>query len=202
MKKNKMIKMGKIIGFLFGIFLLNTNMVYAQDNNELQNKEEVVISESGEVKEKLEVEILTNSYDEEFIKNVILEDGTRIGDYDYTIIESPLPLFPKAVRSSAAIAQYFNYAAWITKSDGLTALSLDPTFAVRTAAASKTAAWNVLSNASYGFAGNSKWTNTQIMKWQFDCHYWFAPIKDYWNLEPSRTANSYLFGVVLSACNP
>jgi hypothetical protein len=39
------------------------------------------------------------------------------------------------------------------------------------------------------------------MGWQYDCHYSFAPNKDYWNLEPHRTASSYL-QVVLAACNP
>ncbi|NQX67573.1 DUF2599 domain-containing protein [Paenibacillus alba] len=30
------------------------------------------------------------------------------------------------------------------------------------------------------------------MQWQFDCHYYFALIKETWNLEPSSSSTSYL----------
>ncbi|MGL4760039.1 MAG: DUF2599 domain-containing protein [Sarcina sp.] len=39
------------------------------------------------------------------------------------------------------------------------------------------------------------------MHWQFNCHYSFAKNKDYWNIEPHRTASSYL-DVIFSGCNP
>jgi len=201
MKKNKTLK---ILMFLFGIFLLNTNFVSAHENDNNIESKEIIEAENQNFEETLEIEILINEYDQEYIENVVLEDGTRVGDYNYIIKEPTISLFPRLISTSSytALGNYFHYAAWITKSDGLIALSLDPKSNVRNINSEKEAAWSVILHPNYGFAGTSNWKNTQIMKWQYDCHFWFAAFKDYWNLEPSRSADSYLFGVVLKACNP
>ena len=147
-------------------------------------------------KEKIEVNILYNSYDEEFIKNVVLDDGTKVGDYDYTI--NYLPTLP-GVRSYS-ISLYLDYGAWITR-DGVVSLSMIPKSSVRNNSSTKDTAWSVISSPTKGFGSDSRWKNTQVMKWQFDCHYSFAKTKEYWNIEPHRTASNYLQEVA-SGCNP
>lgn len=48
---------------------------------------------------------------------------------------------------------------------------------------------------------NEKWSNTEGMKNQFDCHFNFAKNKSSWNLEPLRPNVGY-FSTVMAACNP
>ena len=146
-------------------------------------------------KDVIEVEILVNSIGEDFAENIVFDDGTKLSDYEYTVKYAPMP------RGFYPIADYFNYAAWITKESGEIALSLDPKESVRSTSVARDAAWNVISSTRQGFASSPKWKNTQVMKWQFECHYWFAENKDFWNLEPHRTASSYLT-VVAFGCNP
>lgn len=176
-----------LIPLLFGGFLLNTHATHAQevDNRGVKGEEE-----------KIEVNILLNPYDEEFIKNVTLDDGTKVGDYDYTI--NYLPTLPGV--KSYSISQYLDYGAWITR-NGVVSLSMKPKSSVRSSLSTKNNAWTVISSPTQGFASSPKWKNTQVMKWQFDCHYHFANSKEYWNIEPHRTASSWA-QVVAAACNP
>ncbi|MBU3106113.1 DUF2599 domain-containing protein [Clostridium gasigenes] len=251
MKKKKRMNKSRIICFVVGIFLLNTNIVFAQENisNDVAYQEATITSNSnekewqlngmyylGEIvtynsskyevlqthqnygdlnlapdksqalyklmenKNKMEIEVLFNSHDEDFIKEITFEDGTSVKDYDYSI--KYLQNSRSYTRSgSYALAGYFDYAAWITR-DGVVSLSLDPKQSVRTNRSTKNTAWGLLSSSSGGFYSDSRWINTQVIKWQYDCHFDFAYDKATWNLEPNRTANSYIFGVVLKACNP
>ena len=132
--------------------------------------------------------------DENFAENIVFDDGTKLSDYDYTLTHAIQP------RGFYPIADYFNYAAWITR-DGVRSLSLDPNSKVRTNSTYKNDGWRVLSSTTQGFGGSPYWKNTKVMKWQYDCHYSFAANKNYWNLEPHRTASSYA-QVVAKACNP
>lgn len=141
----------------------------------------------------VKIEVLSNSYDEDFLKNIQFDDGTKVGDYNYEIVYS-------SSLKSDELSKYFNYVAWITRDD-IASLSLEPTQLVRDNYNEKNYSWNVLVNPKSGISTDTRWQNTQVMKWQFDCHYGFAGFKQYWNLEPHRTANSYL-QVVLNACNP
>lgn len=175
MKKNFL----KILSVLFVLCFINTN-VYASN---LQEKKEVI-----------EVEILVNLNDEDFAENIVFEDGTRLSDFEYSVKYVPMTL------ETDSISNYFDFAAWITR-DGVISLSIDPNDSVRTSRTEKDKAWKILSSTTEGFGGSPNWQNTKVMGWQYDCHFMFAKNKDYWNLEPHRTASSYI-GVVAAACNP
>lgn len=175
-------KIKKAVCFMIGMFMLTTTITYASSLSDKKNDTN-----------KVKVEIIVNSNGEDFAEDIVFDDGTRLSDYDYSVTYVQTP-------KSYAIAQYFNYAAWVTRADGVT-LSLDPKDAVRTNKTEKDSAWGVLSSPTQGFGSHSNWKNTQTMNWQFDCHYWFAESKDYWNIEPWRTAGSYV-EVVANKCNP
>lgn len=152
---------------------------------------------------KVTVQVYVNNYDEEFIKNVEFDDGTIVGDYDYTI-----EYVNNISRDAYYIPEYFEYCAWISREDPNghnISLSLDPKLAVRYDATKKDAAWNALADPYGGAASNSYWpTNAQKLEtfhWQYDCHFIGAKEKDCWNIEPTRTANSYL-SVLAAKCNP
>ena len=150
-------------------------------------------SDLKEKREEIEVEILVNSVGDDFAENIVFEDGTKLSDYEYSVKYLPMT-------RSYTIANYFNYAAWITR-NGVVSLSVDPKENVRSFTAEKDKAWSVLSSKTRGFGSHSNWDNTKVMGWQFDCHFWFAGSKSYWNLEPHRTAGSYA-AVVAAGCNP
>lgn len=145
---------------------------------------------------QLEVEVLYNAFDEDYIRNVVLDDGTKVGDYDYTITyltdENSFTL------SSLAISMYFDYAAWITR-DGIVSLSLDPKDNVRFHRDTKTAAWGIVKSPTQGFGSSPNWYNEVSLEAQYDCHFDFATFKDYWNLEPSSTSMTY-WEAVLNGC--
>lgn len=145
-------------------------------------------------KSQVIVEILYNVNVEDFAENIIFDDGTKLSEYDYSVKYIPIP------KEFSQVEEYFNYAAWITR-DGITSLSLDPKSSVRTNCSNKTQAWTILSSETEGFASSPYWENTKVMKWQFDCYYSFVSNKDYWNLEPHRSASSCL-QVVIKQCNP
>ena len=145
----------------------------------------------------IQVDVLINNYDEDYIKAIELDDGTLIGDHDYVI-----NYLPDNFISRNTISKYFNYGAWITR-DGVISLSLDPTLKVRTNKTEKNNAWSVVSSKTQGFASSSYWKNTTPMKLQFDCHYdkLLGKLKDKWNLEPHRTSTSYQ-KYLDTNCNP
>lgn len=173
------LKFRNIIALLVSVTIFNSIIVQA---NVLTNKEQII------------VEILYNLNGEDFAENIIFDDGTKLSEYDYSVKYISTP------KGFAQVEEYFNYAAWITR-DGITSLSLDPKSSVRTNSSNKYQAWTILSSEAEGFSSSPYWDNTKVMKWQYDCHYSFASNKDYWNLEPHRTASSYL-QVVLKQCNP
>lgn len=175
-------KLSKFICFMLGIFILNTTIAHAD-----------ILTNPKSNSNKIEVEVMINSNGEDFIENIVFDDGTKLSDYDYSIKYVPTP-------KSYAISNYFNYAAWI-KRDGVISLSVDPKSKVRTNSTERNRGWAALSSPTHGFGSHSYWKNTKVMHWQFDCHYSFATNKKYWNLEPHRTASSYL-QVVAKGCNP
>ena len=193
MKKN-IFKKG-VICTLLGLFMLNTNIIKAKAES-LENSN----NEKGSI---LEVEVLYNEFDEEYIKNMTLDDGTKINEYDYSISYAK-PLFPSTptLFSYYPIGDYFSFAGWITR-DGTISLSTDPKLAVRIDRYKKDQAWLALSSPTAGFGSHSNWKNSTVMKWQFDCHFDKFPgtFKPEWNLEPSRTASSYQ-QVLNAFCNP
>lgn len=152
---------------------------------------------------KVTVQVYVNNYGEDFIKNIEFDDGTTVGDYDYTI-----EYINNIGRDAYYIPEYFEYCAWISREDPdghNISLSLYPKAALRASDIMRNKGWNVLSDPYGGAAGSSYWpTDTQKLKtfhWQYDCHYEHANDKVYWNIEPSRSANSF-FSVVLAGCNP
>lgn len=148
---------------------------------------------------EVKVEVYANIYGDEYIKNIEFDDGTTVGDYHYEI-EYKTP----AARDVNYLYGYFNYAAWITRNNEKI-LSLDPTTEVRLSGTKKEVAWNLLSDPTYGIARDANWpTDSQKLKtfkWQYDCHFNYAVLKDRWNLEPYRVASSYQ-AVVDARCNP
>lgn len=173
------IKFKNIVALLVSIIVINTMIVQA-----------TVIPKN----EHITVEILYNANGDDFAENIVLDDGSRLSDYDYSVKYIGTP------KTGSEIQEYFDYAAWITR-DGVTSLSLDPNSSVRTNSTIRNQAWDVVSSETTGFANSPYWQNTKVMKWQYDCHATFASNKDYWNLEPHRTASNYL-QVVLKKCNP
>ena len=172
-------KLQKICVLLIGLLLLNISapIIYAADTET-----------------EVEVEVYLNEFDEEYIKNVEFDDGSKVGDYTYTVE------YARRTRINTTLGNYFSYAAWI-KRDGVVTLSLKPKNTVRYNRTTKNTAWNVLKNKTTGMGGSSNWKNETTLKWQYDCHFDFATFKDYWNLEPHRKASSYA-AVVIAKCNP
>lgn len=145
------------------------------------------------------VTVYVNNHDEDYILNIPFDDGTVVGDYDYSI-----EYIPHYTRDPIYLTYFFDYVGWITR-DGVVSLSLDPTSDVRNNTSSRDSAWNILKDPTYGVGGSPKWptatSNVKTFRWQYDCHWSFAKNKDYWNIEPSRTASNYA-AVVLASCNP
>lgn len=145
------------------------------------------------------VTVYVNAHDEEYIKNIEFDDGTTVGDYNYVINN-----VTSKTRDTSELTTYFDYVGWIDR-DGVISLSLDPVDAVRNTTSSMESAWTALENPDNGVSTDANWpteaANLQTLRWQYDCHWTFAKTKDYWNLEPSRTADNYL-AVILGECNP
>lgn len=159
----------------------------------------VSAKENIEKNAEVVVEVLTNDYDEEYIKNIEFDDGTKVGDYNYVIKYAE-----KVTRDPVYINYYFTAAMWITR-DGVVSLSLAPTQRVRDSATLRESGWNLLKNPSIGQGGSAHWPKTtdaqNCFYWQYLCHWEFANTKEYWNIEPSRTASNYT-SVILHGCNP
>ncbi len=124
---------------------------------------------------------------------IIFDDGTKLSEYEYTVTTMTTPRF-------YPLGDYFDYVGWTNREDGIS-LQLKPNNTTRRNNAAKNNAWRTLSSRTHGLGGHSYWRNTQVMEWQFECHYQFAKDKQFWNLEPRRTAPNYAF-VVAAACNP
>ena len=178
----------KTISFILTLMLVMNSMLA------VAFAKEITTSPGEEGSDVIVVDVYKNTYDEEYIKDITLEDGTRVGDHEYMI-----NYVPTVARASSLPSFYF--AGYITR-DGEVSLSLDPIYNVRYNESAKDSAWNnEILNPSYGIVNDSRWRNTQVMKWQYDCHFNHAKDKDTWNIEPHRNANSYAY-VVLRGCNP
>ena len=156
-------------------------------------------ADNNDNKDKIIVEVIVNEYGDDAIKDIELDDGTHIGDYEYEIIHTT-----KLTRDPAYIANYFKQAIWITRNDVIS-LSLIPHDTVRNSKSEKDKAWTILSGTATGLGGHKNWPilsqKVKTFKWQYDCHFYFANSKAEWNIEPSRSANSYA-AVVAKKCNP
>ncbi|MGL6056847.1 MAG: DUF2599 domain-containing protein [Culicoidibacterales bacterium] len=124
---------------------------------------------------------------------IIFDDHTKLSEYEYTMTTLITPRF-------YPLGDYFDYVGWTNRDDGIS-LQLKPNNTTRNNNAAKNNAWRTLSSRTHGLSGHSYWKNTQVMEWQFECHYQFAKAKQFWNLEPRRTAPNYAF-VVATGCNP
>jgi hypothetical protein len=91
-------------------------------------------------------------------------------------------------------SDYFNSIEWIQR-DGVLSLSIDHKYVPL---------WNIADSFSIIenlFGGSSFWQNRDSLYSQYMCHVQFAPSKNPWNIEPSRTESSW-FVTVLNGCNP
>lgn len=174
--------LSKISAIFCAFMVLATSVVYASPQEVKKDNKDVI-----------EVEVLYGGTQRSTLDEVELDDGTKLGDHEYIVKESPN-------MNDARWGSYVNYAGWITR-NGVVSLSIDPTTKVRNDRGYRDAAWHALASPTHGFASSPKWKNTKVMGWQFDCHFAGAKHKQYWNLEPHRVANSYAY-VVLHLCNP
>lgn len=153
-----------------------------------------VTSRKNTKDEVVKVEVVFNSGNNDFINEIEFSDGTKLIDYQYEITYKPQP------KGFYPIGDYFNYAAWIDRG-GEISLRLEPNSSTRRNETYKNDGWRVVSSRTHGFGADHRWKNTQVMQWQYDCHYYMAKDKTHWNLEPHRTSPSYA-NVVLKGCNP
>ena len=154
-------------------------------------------SSNSDLEPEITVEVYVNQYDEEYIRNIVLDDGTVIGDHTYEI----LYVQPKTRSSNSNnLEEYFHYVAWITRDEGIS-LSLNPMEDVRRNASVRESAWKLLKDPWFGVGGSSNWYNEEGLRDQYDCHAAFAPTKEFWNLEPWRPVVSWA-SMIISQCNP
>ncbi len=151
-------------------------------------------------KDKVEVIVIVGSDAPEDIEKLRFDDGTCVGDYDYSIRYAETV----STRSPADLVEYFVYAYWMYRGDEL-CLAMNPRTNVRTDYDTKEKAWKMLEDPSNGVASSDYWPKDaqklKTFRWQYDCHYVGAMNEEEWNLEPHRTAGS--FAAVLAAkCNP
>ena len=155
---------------------------------------------AGSNQDQVVVTVIVGSDNPEDIEKLQFDDGTCVGDYDYTIRYADTAV----TRSPVDLIDYFVYAYWMYRGNEL-CLALDPRMSVRTNYDEKEAAWDVLADPANGVASSSYWpTDPQkekTFRWQYDCHYVGAMNEEEWNLEPHRTANSFT-AVLLARCNP
>lgn len=131
-----------------------------------------------------------------------IKDGnTLIVNVDKKYLLEPLTIIVEITAST--FSTYFTEMKWIERGT-IKSLSLTQKPYLTKASdvgverVKKIDAWDkVLSIHS----SNTKWSNTNGMKNQFDCHYDFAKNKNAWNLEPHRPNVDYL-KTVIAGCNP
>ena len=100
-----------------------------------------------------------------------------------------------AVQSrKSTFEDYFNGVEWITR-DGVLSLSIDHKWIQLWEIS---AAFKMLEDA---YATDAEWDNRDSLYAQFSCHVKFAPFKNPWNIEPSRTTTSSIL-TILNQCNP
>ncbi len=142
----------------------------------------------------IQVELILHTLDERDLNSIILDNGERLGDYEYIITTSN-------ARINTTLGNYFTTVAWITR-DSLISLSLNPKINVRTNYYTKETAWNVLSDPNVGFGNHANFIgNETTLKNQYDCHFNNAFYKHEWNIEPSRPVVDWQT-MLLSGCNP
>ena len=96
--------------------------------------------------------------------------------------------------SKEIFSDYFNSVEWITR-DGVISISIDHK-TVPLLQISK--AFAILESE---YSSDANWKNRDSLYAQFVCHAQFAPSKNPWNLEPSRTTTGWL-ATTLNKCNP
>ena len=91
---------------------------------------------------------------------------------------------------------YFNSMSWINRDDGIN-LSLNPKSTTRATYANAMNGWNEV--VAYR-SDDSNWYNAASLKGQYQCHFWFANTKTYWNISPD-IPNKNAFQWVVDHCN-
>ena len=157
--------------------------------------------------ETIYVYVVFNALGEGYIQDMLLEDGTRVGDHDYVIIYADnyienTEYNPRMRTFQARISRYFDLVTWVTRSDVLS-LRLQPTNVVRDTRAGADRGWAILRCNTEGIGRDSRWgSNINVMWQQYICHYWFANRQTQWHLEPHRTSLLGLPQTIFFACNP
>jgi len=154
------------------------------------------------------VEVVVNQLGPEYIENILLDDGTRIGDHDFIVIEErgrigarSQPQVIHIHNAIRALNSNFDFVGWITRG-GVVSISLDPVQAVRSNnRARANTAWDALRNPLAGISTDSRWRNESALRAQYFCHWEIARNKSRWNLEPHRTATSAIVNAAF-LCNP
>ena len=168
--------------------ITNANNFNAQENNTLASDSEIII-----------VEIILGFPSTDELEQLVLDDGTLLGDYNYTVIMNSNQLVGPLAYDS--LGNYFNYAAWIYRDEGVSP-SLDPNDYVRAMSGWANNAWAALSHPQIGFGSDYRFaSNPNGMKDQYYCHWYYAAEKDYWNLEPWRPNVGFPV-TVANWCNP
>ena len=145
------------------------------------------------------VEVIFTDCEEEEIQKWELDDGTTVGDHNYTIQYSDIRPFSDNILGDGGNG-YFSSAAWITR-DGVVSLQLAPTTKTRSSWNEAQKGWSIVTSATTVTSSKYWPKDSTCLYWQYKCHFEFANSKAYWNLEPSRKAGSYV-EVVSGLCNP
>lgn len=188
-----------MLGVMFASLSLSNVIVHANElvtlpvDDELTQSAVVEVTETSYTNDSILVEVV---YMEPGIniESIELEDGTKIGDYNYTLVKLPQTRYMQ-------LSTYFSRVAWITR-NGVVSLSLNPKDAVRNEMSQATVAWNYLSSTGNGGMGATQyWKNTASMRAQYFCHFNFVKTKSEWNLEPDLTTTDW-WGTISGKCNP
>lgn len=135
------------------------------------------------------------------ITSEIKDGNTLIVNVDKKYLLEPLTIIVEITAST--FSTYFSEMKWIDRGK-IKSLSLTQKPYITKASdvgverVKKIDAWDKVLTIH---SSNTKWSNTNGMKNQFDCHYDFAKNKNSWNLEPHRPNVDYLT-TVIAGCNP
>jgi len=135
------------------------------------------------------------------ITSRIKDGNTLIVNVDKKNPLEPLTIIVEITAST--FSTYFSEMKWINRG-GIESLSLAQKPYLTNASdagverVKKIDAWEKVASIH---SSNTKWSNTNGMRNQFDCHFDFAKNKDSWNLEPHRPNVDYL-STVIAKCNP
>ncbi|MGL5020877.1 MAG: DUF2599 domain-containing protein [Mycoplasmatales bacterium] len=144
------------------------------------------------------VEVVIWSLDKEWIGEIILDDGSKLSEHEYKIINKKgrIPSY-----SYSTLGNYYNRVVWVNNQGSWT-LSAQPKSAVRLNRYTYNVAWSALSHPRYGFGSDWRFANNiNKLSNQNLCHFYYAKHKQNWNLDIWRPDVSYN-ATVAARCNP